>query len=107
MENTMEAILERAKKIKKLDDEAKVYRFVEYRDIATGEKIEGMPKTKSPIKANRGFCTFCGRLIKKSVTDDRFCESCYKKQFPDSWKRSEERFYGRDSSESEVQKTLG
>lgn len=85
MNNDWESIKERADMITRLDEEHNAYRYVQYRDIETGEVLDRVPKELSPFtKRDYGTCIECGRDIKEAVPDDRFCNKCYKTIFPDS-----------------------
>ena len=80
--NSFENIKERAKKIEKLNRASNAHRETIYKEKKSGRVIDHKPRMKSSISVNRGFCTHCGNTIKKSNADDRFCNKCYDKLFP-------------------------
>jgi len=91
----LEEMIERGNKIRKLEKEAYIRYDIKYLDKETGKPIDKIPKKESPLKANRGFCINCNKLITESVGDDRYCNKCFESLFPNEYKVSRERFYER------------
>lgn len=78
--NNWYEILKRAKKIQRIENEDNEKYIVKYKDKA-GKPIDSIPKAKSPLVINRGFCINCAHKIKQSTADDRYCRDCFRELF--------------------------